>query len=62
MKLVALVPVLEAARFDLERAMERALSKGPMNPHDVVERFFLQVRLSAATHVQVPDTAVQHRP
>jgi hypothetical protein len=61
MKIVGVIPVLEAARFDLERAMEKVLAGGPMDAHAVVERLLFQMRLSAATTVEVPDSAVQHR-
>ena len=61
MKVVALVPVLEAARYDLERAMEN-VGKGPMDARAVVDRLIREATLVAATPVVLPDSAVQHRP
>jgi hypothetical protein len=61
MKLVALVPVLEAAWYDLERAMERVIGPGPLNARAIVDRLIREANLSAATTVALPDSAVQHR-
>ena len=61
MKVVALVPVLEAARYELERAMGRVIGPGPMKARAIVDRLIREAALVAATTVTLPDSAVQHR-
>ena len=61
MKVVTLVPVLEAARVDLERALERVIGAGPMNARAMVDRLIREVQIVGATAVELSDAAVQHR-
>jgi hypothetical protein len=61
MKVVTLVPVLEAARVDLERAMERVIGTGPMNARAMVDRLIREMQIVGAATVELPDAVVQHR-
>lgn len=61
MKVVTLVPVLEAAPVDLERAMERVIGTGPMNARGMVDRLIREMQIVGAMTVELPDVVVQHR-
>lgn len=65
MRTVQLIPVLEAAQFDLERAMQRVIDNAPqgsrVDAREMIRQLIQEARVVAGHTVSVPDHAVTMR-